>query len=137
MGEFSKLENVDVKGFRELGKYHQARVAQAKGDKAKAIELLKDVQKQVSEPTESHPFPYLEFVVEDRLRELDPTALPPKAPKGMPGMTGPGGAAGMDNPQVQQLLEQLRKQGKMPAGLGGGAPPPPAGGGGPAPGSPQ
>src|SRR6185437_8323742 len=71
-------------GFAELGKYHQARVALAKGDKAKAIELLKDVQKQVSEPGESHPFSYLQFVVEDRLRELDPTALPPKAAAGMP-----------------------------------------------------
>ena len=63
---FEKLEHVDVDGFKELGLYHQARVQQAKGDKARAIELLKDVQKRVSDPGQSHPFSYLEFVVEDR-----------------------------------------------------------------------
>jgi hypothetical protein len=118
---FKLLEQVDMKGFKELGQYHQARVLQAKGDKAKAVELLKDVQKRVSEPGESHPYAYLEAVVEDRLRALDPTALPPKAPK----MTGPGSAGGgldMNDPQIQQLLKQLQQQQQQ---SGGGAPPPP------------
>ncbi len=74
--EFEALEHVDVDGFKELGQYHQARVQQAKGDKAKAIELLKDVQKRVSEPGEGHPFSYLQFVVEDRLRELESHGAP-------------------------------------------------------------
>jgi hypothetical protein len=136
--EYEKLENVDVNGFKELGLYHQARVAQAKGDKARAIELLKDVQKRVSEPGETHPFSYLQFVAEDRLRELDPTALPPKAPKGGMGMGGggPGGAGGpggmpggidTSNPQVQKLLEQLRQQGKLPPAGAPGMPPMPQG----------
>jgi len=129
---FQGLEHVDIDGFKELGMFHQARVLQAKGDKAKAIELLKDVQKRVSEPGESHPFSYLQFVAEDRLRALDPTALPPKAAKARPGMGqmgagGPGGPGGppgggngldMNDPQVQKLLEQLRHK-----GAGGGAPP--------------
>jgi hypothetical protein len=159
LDEFEKLEHVDVNGFKELGLYHQARVQQAKGDKDKAIELLKDVQKRVSEPGQTHPFPYLEFVVEDRLRELDPTALPPKAPKTM-GPGGPGGALGgaggapgggvdMSDPQVQKLIEQLKQRknpmpGKPsmppqgmppmpPAGAAPGAPP----GGGPSPEEPQ
>jgi hypothetical protein len=116
--EFQFLENVDVNGFKELGLYHQARVEEAMGDKAKAIDLLKDVQKRVSDPGQTHPFSYLEFVVEDRLRELDPSALPPKAPKSMGG--GPGGAgramgAGpggldMNDPQVQKLIEQLKQR---------------------------
>ena len=38
---------------------------------------------RLASPARRHPFAYLEFVVEDRLRELDPTALPPKAPKPM------------------------------------------------------
>jgi hypothetical protein len=93
----------------------------------------------VTEPGDSHPFSYLQFVVDDRLRGLDPTALPPKAPKGsLGGMGGgmggggPGGAGGMDmnDPQVQKLIEQLRQQGKLPAGLPApghpAAPPPPA-----------
>ena len=139
--EFEALEHVDVNGFKELGLYHQARVQEAKGDKAKAIELLKDVQKRVSDPGETHPFSYLEFVVEDRLRELDPTALPPKAPKtldrggpaGAGRGVGPGGGSGgldMNDPQVQKLLEQMRqrKGGDSPRGLPTGMPPmPPAG----------
>jgi hypothetical protein len=128
---FEKLEHVDVDGFKELGMFHQARVLQAKGDapdKAKAIELLKDVQKRVSEPGESHPFSYLQFVAEDRLRALDPTALPPKAAKAGPGPGGPGGRGGpsgapgggldMNDPQVQKILEQLKRKGGT-----GGAPP--------------
>jgi hypothetical protein len=117
LGEFEKLEHVDVNGFKELGLYHQARVQEAKGDKAKAIDLLKDVQKRVTEPGQTHPFSYLEFVVEDRLRELDPTALPPKAPKSMMGAGGPGRAAGagpggldMNDPQIQKLIEQMKQR---------------------------
>jgi hypothetical protein len=133
LSEFKKLENVDVNGFKELGLYHQARVAQAKGDKAKAIELLKDVQKRVSEPGENHPFSYLQFVVEDRLRELDPTALPPKAPKSMMGGGGAGpGGLDPNDPQVQKLLEQLRKSGKLPGGPMGAPPGAPPAGGAPA-----
>jgi hypothetical protein len=116
LAAFKQLEQIDAKGFKELGQYHQARVLQAKGDKAKAVELLKDVQKRVSEPGESHPFAYLETVAEDRLRALDPTALPPKAPKG--GGTGPNGLD-MNDPQIQELLRQLQQQ----RGQGGGSPP--------------
>ncbi len=139
LDEFEKLEHVDVDGFKELGLYHQARVQLAKGDKAKAIDLLKDVQKRVSDPGEKHPFSYLEFVVEDRLRELDPTALPPKAPKSMGmggpgrGPTGPGAGPGgldMNDPQVQKIIEQLKlkNRGALP-----GLPPMPPPNGTPAP----
>ncbi len=121
LDEFQKLEHVDVNGFKELGLYHQARVFQAKGDNPKAIELLKDVTKRVTEAGESHPFSYLEFVAEDRLRALDPTALPPKAPKmggpgRPPGGGGPGGTGGpdMSDPQVQKLIEQLKHKGGAP-----------------------
>jgi hypothetical protein len=137
LAAFQKLENVEIDGYRELGKFHQARVLQAKGDKAKAVELLKDVQKRVSEPGETHPFSYLQFVVEDRLRELDPSALPPKAPRMPPGAGGtPGVAPGgkgldMNDPQIQKLLEQLKHQKQ------GGGPPapilPPMPGNAPAP----
>jgi hypothetical protein len=130
LAAFKQLELLDAKGFKELGKYHEARVLQAKGDTAKAIELLKDVHTAVSEPGESHPFPYLETVAEDRLRQLDPSALPPKAPKGKPGMGGLGGAGGaggqpdMNDPRIQEIIRQLQQQAQQ----NGGAPPvvPPA-----------
>ncbi len=110
-----------MKGYKELGMYHQARVLQAKGDKVKAIELLKDVEKRVSEPGSEHPFSYLQPVVEDRLRGLDPTALPPRAPRmGGPGGGGMGGPGGLDmnDPQIQELLRQMQQQHPQ-----GGAPP--------------
>ena len=66
-----------MKGFKELGMYHQARVLEAKGDKDKAKELLKSIRERVNKPGEGHPFPYLESVAEDRLRALDPSEVPP------------------------------------------------------------
>jgi hypothetical protein len=119
LASFKGVEQTDLNGFKELGMYHQARVLQARGDKANAIEMLKDVYKRVTQPGESHPFAYLEFVVEDRLRELDPAALPPKAAK-RAGETGPGGNLDMSNPKVQELIRQLQQQAQQK----GGAPAP-------------
>jgi tetratricopeptide (TPR) repeat protein len=110
---FRELENtVDVLGFKELGLYHQARVAEAKGDKPKAIEFLKTLHERLSK-AEGHPFAYLQEVADDRLRALDPTALPPKAP---PGMGGPGG---MSPEEMKRLIEQLKKGGGGPPGKPG------------------
>ena len=137
LSAYKELEQIDVKGFKELGMYHEARVLQTQGDKAKAIELLKAVHEKVSAPSEGpgegHPFAYLEFVVEDRLRELDPTALPPKPPSRRMGGGGmPGGAGGGDidysDPKVQEMLRQLQEQMKQqgmpvaPPGAPGGPP---------------
>jgi hypothetical protein len=126
LAAYKELEAIDMKGFKELGQYHEARVQQAKGDKAKAIELLKAVHEKVSDLGETHPFSYLEFVVEDRLRELDPSALPPKSamPHGPPGGAGGAGGAGpggldTSDPKIQELLKKLQQQMQQ----GGGAPP--------------
>ncbi|HEY2510194.1 MAG TPA: hypothetical protein VGI39_05040 [Polyangiaceae bacterium] len=120
--EFRALENTDVEGFKELGMYHQARVAEVKGEKDKAVQLLKSLHERISKPGTNHPFVYLETVAEDRLRQLDPTALPPKPKAGPMGMGGPGGPGGkMDDAQIQKLIEQLKRQQQQ----GGGAPIPP------------
>jgi len=104
---FRELENtVDVLGFKELAMYHQARVFEAKGDKDKAKELLKTVHERINKPGENYPFPYLKEVADDRLRAIDPTALPPK-PSGA--MGGPGGSK-MNDEQLKKLIEQLKKQ---------------------------
>jgi hypothetical protein len=102
---FRELENTDVKGFKELGMYHQARVYEAKGDKDRAKELLKSLHERVAKPGEGHPFPYLEVVTDDRLRAIDPTALPQKQ-NGALG--GPGGGK-MSEAQMKALIEQLQK----------------------------
>jgi hypothetical protein len=130
LAAFHDLAQIDVQGLKELGLYHQARVLVANGDKAKAIELLKEAHKLVSDPGETHAFPYLEFVVEDRLRELDPSALPPKALKfpgmggggpgaGAAGAVGPSGMPNTDDPRIQELLRQMSEKHK-----GGGGPVP-------------
>jgi hypothetical protein len=118
LAAFKQLETIETKGFKELGKYHEARVLQAKGERDKAIALLKDVHAVVSAADAEHQFEYLESVVEDRLRELDPTALPPKAarrPPGGPGGGGSGEMPDMNDPRIQELIRQLQqKQGGAP-----------------------
>jgi tetratricopeptide (TPR) repeat protein len=105
---YRELENtVDVLGFKELALYHQARVYEGKGDKDKAKELLKTVHERINKPGENYPFPYLKDVADDRLRALDPTAVPPKPPA----FGGPGGGGGNEE-QIRKLIEQLQKRGQ-------------------------
>jgi len=113
--QFRALENTDVRGFKELGMYHQARVAEAKGDKDKAITILKTLHERLEQPGENHPFVYLENVADDRLRALDPTAIKPK-PKGQ---LGGAGGNNMNQEQIDKLIQQLKAQGGMPAPGGG------------------
>jgi hypothetical protein len=123
LAAFKELEQVSVKGFKELGMYHQARVLQAKGDNAKATEVLKDVYKRVTDPGESRQFSYLEFVVEDRLREIDPAALPPKAAKLGPGAGGGArGGPDMTDPQIQELFRKLQQKAQRGEGEAPAAP---------------
>jgi hypothetical protein len=130
LAAYKELENtVDVLGFHELGMYEQARVLQAKGDKEHAIEQLKALHERLAKPGESAPFPYLEEVADDRLRQLDPMAVPPKTPAfnmgGMGGAGGggglPGGIAGMSGgtPEQQEQLRKLMEQLKQRQPQGG------------------
>jgi hypothetical protein len=108
---FRELENTDVEGFKELGMYHQARVAEARGDKDKAKELLKSLHERLTQPGGTK-YTYLQEVSDARLRALDPLALPPKPP----GMLGGPGGNRLTEAQLRQLFEQLQKHG----GGGGG-----------------
>lgn len=112
MKTYKELENnVEVKGFKELAIYHQARVAEAKGEKDKAVELYKTVHKRVTDPLAKLPFPYLQEAIEDRLRALDPSALPAKPPAfGMGGMGGAPGQSKVTEAQLKRLQEQIKKQ---------------------------
>jgi hypothetical protein len=123
---YRELENTDVLGFEELGLYHQARVLEKQGDKAKAIELLKKLHERIAKPGETHTFVYLEQVADDRLRALDPTAIPPKSAGG-----AAGGGKQFTQAQIRKLMEQM-KHGQpdapggapaTPGGPAGGAPP--------------
>lgn len=118
---YKELENtVDIRGFKELAMYHQARVAQNRGEKDKAKELLISLKERLSkteDATSNVPqgpsFPYLKEVAMDRLREIDPSAVPIKAQA-----TSPGGNPSLSPAQIRKMIEEAQKKQKS-----GGAPP--------------
>jgi hypothetical protein len=116
---FRELENTDTKGFKELGMYHQARIFEKQGDKSKAIEMLKKLHERLTQAGDNHAFVYLEYVTDERLRALDPTALPPKAA----GQLGGPGQNQLSQAQLRRMIEQAKKgQGKTPGGGPAGPP---------------
>jgi hypothetical protein len=117
---YKELENtVEVRGFKELAMYHQARVAQNRGEKDKAKELLISLKERLTKPEDASSipagpaFPYLREVAMDRLREIDPTAAPKQAQP-----TSPGGSPQLSPAQIRKMIEDAQKKGKA-----GGAPP--------------
>lgn len=111
---FKDLENAaDVKGFKELAMYHQARVLQNKGEKDKAKEILLSLKERVNK-TEDSPapglpmppsFPYLREVAMDRLHEIDPSAQPKSHQN--PG----GGSMNLSPAQIRKMIEDMQKKG--------------------------
>jgi tetratricopeptide (TPR) repeat protein len=110
---YKELENsVDVKGFKELAMYHQARVLMNKGDKDKAKELLVTLKERLQKTDENitnlptgPAFPYLSEVAMDRLREIDPSAAPKAAPPGA------GGGPQLTPAQIRKMIEEAQKKG--------------------------
>jgi hypothetical protein len=105
LASFKELEGVDVKPFKELAQYHQARVLVRKDQKDQAKDLLKKAHEKLTAPsTDGRPFQYLEDVVEKALRDLDPTALPPPRPQ-------LGGAMGskMTPEEIQALVKRAQE----------------------------
>ncbi len=85
LASFKELGSIDLKGYKELATYHEARVSFAKGDKAKAKELLEPLNTKLSTPTpEPQPLNYLKGAVGDLLAQIDPSAVaaPAKPPPG-------------------------------------------------------
>lgn len=114
LAAFKELENAaDVKGFKEMAMYHQARVLQNKGDKDKAKEILLSLKERLNKtedvaapglPTPPS-FPYLKEVAMDRLHEIDPAAQPKS--REAPG----GGAMNLSPAQIRKMLEDMQKKG--------------------------
>jgi hypothetical protein len=100
LAAFKDLSSVE--GFQTLGQYHMARVHEAKGDKAEAIKVLKDIHEKISKPGEKHP--YLQTAVDDRLRALDPSAVPAKPPP------NPFGGMDSDDPELQRMIQEMMKK---------------------------
>ncbi|MDB4943830.1 MAG: putative lipoprotein [Labilithrix sp.] len=121
---YKELENLDVRGFREMAIYHEARVTELKGEKDKAKELLvglkdrlaKNEDGTMASMSQNQPpeFPYLKEVALDRLRAIDPAA----APKVAPPARNPGGSQ-LTQEQIRKMIEDAqRKQKSAPAGSG-------------------
>jgi hypothetical protein len=110
---FKDLEGTNVLGQKELGQFHQARILFAKNDLDKAKELLKTAKEGIKKASsssasspaagESHPFSFLESQVDDLLRRIDPSAVPPPAPVG-------GSGKSMSPEDLQRLQEQLQRR---------------------------
>jgi tetratricopeptide (TPR) repeat protein len=103
---FKELQGVDGGrwGYKELGQYHEARMLLAKGDKDKAKELLKQLHTALEKPTEGKTMAYLKGVVDETLRRLDPSAVPPKP---MIGGTGKGNA--MSREEIDRALKKMQE----------------------------
>ena len=113
LAAYRELAQSSADEQKSLGAYHEARLLEGQGDKAKAIELLKGVHERVTQPSEGHAYAYLQFVVDDRLRDSDPTALPPEPRRPTGGQHGPPGLPpGVDpnDPEVQRILRQIQEQ---------------------------
>lgn len=97
LGAFKELESLNGRGFKELGLYHQARIHAQKGEKEKATELVKAARERIK--TDPRGFSYLEGVLEELSRALDPNAGS-KASKA-------GGGMGLE--QIMKLQEMMQK----------------------------
>jgi hypothetical protein len=133
LATFGDLAKVDAKGFKELAKYHQARIHLAKGDKEKAKELLKellalkgeaakDPTKDILNPADrgsapgldTQSFPYLKTVAEELLRSIDPNAMPSRMQLSSP--TGPKLTPEQLRALQQKAREAAEKLGSEPHG---------------------
>jgi hypothetical protein len=133
MKAFKELEQTDVRGFKELGTYHQARVLEARGDRPAAMEMLKTLQVKLRElkAKGDDVFPYLDTAVDDRLAALDPSTIQRRPRGGKGGMGGMGGGMGgledLIGPdgQLKVSPEELQRILQQQGMGGGGAPPAP------------
>lgn len=111
LASFKELEAIDMKGYKELAQYHQARIHLAKGETDKAKELLKSAHEKLQAPSpDGRSFQFLEAVVEEMLRKIDPAAAPPRAAFG-----GPKGQA-MTPEEIEELIRRARESAEKKAG---------------------
>ncbi len=114
--QYKQLEASDVLGFKQLAQYNEARCYELKGDKAKAIELLKNLREDLMKSTDARLFAALRELAEDRLRRLDPAALPPKRAQ----LNAGGGPISPE--MLEKLPPELRERILKNLAGGGGGP---------------
>ncbi len=120
---YHELENADATGFSALGLYHEARLANARGDKDKAKALLKKAQTKLSSSSSPYqPTGYLDQMTAQLMRQIDPTAVtPPKSDYTAEDLSKLKAQIMKDPKKLQELLRKLGK-----GGTPGDLPEPPA-----------
>ncbi|MDI3291542.1 tetratricopeptide repeat protein [Polyangium sp. 15x6] len=110
MASFKELAGIDVKGYKDLATYHEARLLFAKGNKDKAKEILKPLEDKLALPSkEPEPLEYLKGAVHDLMIQIDPTA----AAMQMPAFGGGGAPAPMPadiQEKARRLVEEAKKK---------------------------
>jgi hypothetical protein len=128
---FRELGNTDVRGLKELGMYHEARILHAKGDNDKAKDLLKRARERLKNTEsaaktsvpmpggESRPFGFLEGQIEDLLKRIDPTALAAEPAAALPGAAGGKSVTPENLKKLQEELQRkLQEKAKKPSDTG-------------------
>ncbi len=113
IAQYKLLDSSDVLGFKQMAPYNEARCYQLKGDKPKAIELLKSLREDLMKSTDSRLFSALRELTDDRLRQLDPGLLPPKRNQ----LSASGGQL---SPELLQKLSPEMRERLLHMGGGGG-----------------
>lgn len=81
MASFKELAGIDVKGYKDLATYHEARVLFAKGNKDKAKEVLKPLEDKLALPSKDpEPLEYLKSAVHDLMLQIDPASAAMQQP---------------------------------------------------------
>lgn len=110
---YHELENADEPGFSALGLYHQARLENAKGDKAKAKSLLEQAEKKLKSSSSPYqPTGYLDQMTAQLMRQIDPSAVkPPTSEYSAEDLSKLKAQIMKDPKKLQELLKKLGKGG--------------------------
>ncbi|MDC0745235.1 tetratricopeptide repeat protein [Polyangium mundeleinium] len=109
MASFKELAGIDVKGYKDLATYHEARVLFAKGNKDKAKEVLKPLDEKLALPSkEPEPLEYLKGAVHDLMVQIDPAAAAAQQP--VFGGGAPGALPADIQEKARRMVEEAQKK---------------------------
>nr|WP_240806634.1 tetratricopeptide repeat protein [Polyangium spumosum] len=115
MASFKELSGIDVKGYKDLATYHEARLLFAKGNKDKAKEILKPLSDKLALPSkEPEPLEYLKGAVQDLMVQIDPSAAAAQV--------SPFGGGGPLPADIQEKARRMMEEAKKKAMQQGGTP---------------
>lgn len=101
---FAELESAQVPGFIELSLYHQARLLAKKGEKDKALELIKKAEERLKTASGDAAPVFVKGMLQELHRKLDPASMPKQISVGDGAPRKP-----MTKEDIDKLLQQLPK----------------------------